>query len=259
MKVSLTTTDVSLFEKVAMKAADEEDEEEEQKVRKPAAKQHTHNKQKGKKARKDDDEDEEEEMAAPTSNNIGTSAVSVKLDEDSCTNALPYAEVVEAVRTGALNVLGRGPLLGYPIAGAVVRVDEISIQADTTVGALSACASLGTRELVRSFSSQLMEPMMHVVVTAASAYMGPVLSDMTGTRRGRILSITHLPDSVQVDAEAPLDAMVGYSSSLRSLTSGNASFSLTFSTYRALTPALQAAIMQKHGVMTAPGEKTADA
>eukprot|EP00160_Parvularia_atlantis_P005231 Unigene14469_Nuclearia_a/m.43608 Unigene14469_Nuclearia_a/g.43608 ORF Unigene14469_Nuclearia_a/g.43608 Unigene14469_Nuclearia_a/m.43608 type:complete len:257 (-) Unigene14469_Nuclearia_a:42-812(-) len=191
---------------------------------------------------------------------IGECNVEIDLREEQCQH-VPYNEAREAVRMGVLSVLGRGPLLGYAVAGASVCVTDVTLTADSSVGAISACATLCVRELLRSFTSRLMEPMMRVYISMTAEHMGAVLADLTGVRRGRIVAITHSRSSasehahnaVQVDAEAPLEAMVGYSTALRSLSSGNASFSLQFATYRVLAGPHQAAVLEKHGILRTAG------
>ena len=89
---------------------------------------------------------------------------------------------------------------------------------------------------------------MRVTVTVSMEHMGNVLADLTGVRRGRVLGIDHLSaQAVRIDAEAPLAAMAGYASALRSVSSGYATFTMQFARYDMVPIESQAAILTAHG------------
>ncbi|EOD30268.1 elongation factor G, partial [Emiliania huxleyi CCMP1516] len=120
-------------------------------------------------------------------------------------------------------------------------------------------ASRGARrgleqEAVAAASPVLLEPVMRVEVQTAEQHLGAVLSELTGApslldaeagpacaRRGSVEKLLTPSDALRqtVLARAPLAAMVGYASALRSLTAGEASLSMEFSHYARVEPAVQ--------------------
>jgi elongation factor G len=163
---------------------------------------------------------------------------------------LDRADLAQALAEGVHSALARGPLLGYPVAGVRVRVTDVTLSADSTLGAVAACAASAVRQVLTSpaASVRLLEPRMRVAVAVGADHMGAVLSDLTGVRRGRVLGIEHVtPTSVRIAAEAPLAALAGYASALRSVSSGYGTFSMQFARYGLVAADAQAAILADHG------------
>ncbi|KAI0225190.1 Ribosome-releasing factor 2, mitochondrial [Massospora cicadina] len=166
------------------------------------------------------------------SNSAGDNLVEVnlKLVGDTA-GRLPAPEVERAVREGLNSAICRGGPLGFPLVRTHLRVTDITHFGPelTTFGALSQCAMLALASLTRqSKLLALLEPVMHVTLTTHSAYLGQVLSDLTGSRNGRVIALgNEASDQLAkstVEAEVPLSSLLGYSSALRSLTAGKASF-----------------------------------
>jgi len=161
---------------------------------------------------------------------------------------LPPADVAQALQDGISGALARGPLLGYAIAGTTVTVTAVELTPESTLAAVAAAAAAAVRDVVAQATPRLLEPLMRVNVAAGADQMGDVLSDLTGRRRGRVLGIDHISaSSVRIDAEAPLSAMTGYASALRSASSGYATFSMQFGRYAMLSPDEQSAVLSSHG------------
>ena len=161
-------------------------------------------------------------------------------------------EVAAAAENGARAALGRGPLLGYPVVRAhvSVRVEELSD------GASPLAVTLATAEAVQRLlqrpaavgGARLLEPVMAVAVTAPDTLIGTVMSDLTGRRRGNIAAIESVREGKsRVTATAPLRALVGYASALRSVTSGAAAFNMAFDSYERMSADAQATVMTEHG------------
>jgi elongation factor G len=86
---------------------------------------------------------------------------------------------------------------------------------------------------------------MKVEVETPENHMGDVMGDLNA-RRGRILGMEARVGGVQViNAEVPLERMVGYSTDLRSMTKGRASYSMEFECYREVPESIQAAVIGK--------------
>ncbi|CAO3568521.1 unnamed protein product [Mortierella alpina] len=113
---------------------------------------------------------------------------------------LPIPILRTAIKNGVLSALSRGPLLGYAQTHLRVRLTDLHLYgADSTPAAISSCVSAAVTEAVRlggnrstgenDHNSVLLEPIMDVRVEVADKDMGSVIGDISGTRRGRVLSL----------------------------------------------------------------------
>ncbi|KAJ9057957.1 Ribosome-releasing factor 2, mitochondrial, variant 2 [Entomophthora muscae] len=161
-------------------------------------------------------------------------------------NILP-ADIERAVREGLDSAIGRGGPLGFPLTRTRIRISNITHFGPelTSSGSLSQCAMQALGELCRERNHlALLEPVMNVILSTNSAYLGSVLSDISGARNGRILSLDNdesnaAPSQLAkrtIEAEVPLSSLIGYSSALRSLTAGTASFSMRQAGYAVVPP-----------------------
>jgi elongation factor G len=143
--------------------------------------------------------------------------------------------------------MDRGLAAGYPVVDIrVTLVDGKSHSVDSSDAAFQTAGALALREAAAGTTVQLLEPVDEVAIRVPDAYVGPVMSDLSG-RRGRVLGTE--PDSGErtlVRAEIPATELVRYATELRSLTSGTASFSRAFLRYEPL-PAHLADGVQKNG------------
>ncbi len=138
-------------------------------------------------------------------------------------------EIYDAIERAVTNAFGGGIVLGYPCVDIGVRL--VGIQYDeltATPFAFEACASMAFDEACRKAGPVQLEPVMKVDIMTPKDYMGDVMSLLS--QRGGLI---HGSDSrVAIDvvhAEAPLAVMFGFSTSLRSVSQGRASFSMEFS------------------------------
>ncbi len=171
---------------------------------------------------------------------------------------LDKEEIGNALHSGILSALYRGPILGFPITGLHIKVHSLKLFGlESTKTAISACVSKALGEAMKNGAPALLEPLMEVEVEVPDECLGDVLADLTGTRRGNIFGLetsgqsidyNHsieiyappdstytLPDEQQqviikpkriIKAHVPLSTLLGYSSSLRSLTGGTGSFNI---------------------------------
>jgi elongation factor G len=124
-----------------------------------------------------------------------------------------------------------GVQANYPAQNIGVRLFDGSYHdVDSDALSFELCARLAFRESARKASPQLLEPVMMVEVTTPEDYMGDVIGDLNG-RRGIIIKMDNNIDGSIVRAKVPLAEMFGYSTDLRSLTQGRASYSMEFSEY----------------------------
>ena len=90
--------------------------------------------------------------------------------------------------------------------------------------------SIGTKEAMRKAGPIVLEPIMKVEVRAPEEYFGTVVGDIN-SRRGIVTSTDQIGNTQVVNAMVPLSETFGYSTDLRSLTQGRASYSMEFDHY----------------------------
>ncbi|KAF9975861.1 Ribosome-releasing factor 2, mitochondrial [Actinomortierella ambigua] len=138
-----------------------------------------------------------------TGDEAGTAAAMEKAAAEgivipSGTTDMPLPALRSAVKNGMLSALSRGPLLGYAQTHLRVRLTDLHLYgAESTPAAISSCVAAAVTEAIRqgggsgspSQSSVLLEPIMDVRVEVADKDVGTVVGDISGTRRGRVLSL----------------------------------------------------------------------
>lgn len=162
-------------------------------------------------------------------------------------------DLVEAVVEGVEAGLAQGcpgEVAGMPIIGTKVELlpGGCRVDSSTNVASMKAAAARAVVDAARNAQLRLVEPVMQVTIDVPEERSGVVMSDVTGRRRGTISEIL-VSDSTHmaiVHALLPLSAVIGYSSSLRSLTAGEASFSVEFAHYHAVEEGLQERVLRDH-------------
>ena len=172
---------------------------------------------------------------------------------NSVENALPEGDeylkfpkdLLAAALEGIGDSLSRGPLLGYPVVDVCARlVAATFIEGDSSVASFRAAATMGTNQAIEKAGARLLEPVMSVEVVGPEEFIGNVHSDLN-TRRGRVLGLGPRGNAQVVQAQVPLAEMVGYATSLRSVTQGRASHSMQFAAYSEVPVDLQQQIITK--------------
>jgi len=162
---------------------------------------------------------------------------------------LPEGSIPVGLVPGLLDTLKTaaegGGLYGYPVVGVVVTALEARLgeQAQPEI-ALNSAATLAFRETLRKADVCVLEPIMKLEIRTPEEHLGAVVKNL-GSRRAVIRETRFLRSGVIVEGTAPLSEMFGYSTSLRSLTQGRASFNMEPLDYRPIPPALLAALVQK--------------
>ena len=119
-----------------------------------------------------------------------------------------------------------GGMFGYPLMKARVTLLDVEVRAEeTTDTALQAAASMAVREATDKAGGVLLEPIMRVEVVTPAAFLGNIQSDLNA-RRAMIVNSELRGDLSVLEVHAPLSQMFGYSSRIRSLSQGLASFSM---------------------------------
>jgi elongation factor G len=145
-------------------------------------------------------------------------------------DALP-APLLEAIRKGAVESLGSGPLSGYPAVDVGITLTAASLK-DTlsTELAFTVAASMACKEALARANLFMLEPIMAAEVLVPDAFLGEVIGDLN-SRSGKIESIEHKLGVQVIAVEVPLSRMFGYSTNLRSATQGRGTFSMHFARF----------------------------
>ncbi|PKU42668.1 ribosome-releasing factor mitochondrial isoform x2 [Limosa lapponica baueri] len=153
-------------------------------------------------------------------------------------------ELQGAIENGITNSCIQGPLLGFPVQGIDVTVQSLTVHPDTSHTMVSACVSRCMQKALKKAGIQILEPLMNLEITVSEDHLSAALADLA-QRRGSIQEIQSRQDNRVVVASVPLAEMMGYSTVLRSLTSGSATFTLELASYQALNSQEQNALLQR--------------
>ena len=152
-------------------------------------------------------------------------------------------EYISSVKKGFEMARSRGPLAGFEVVRIRMVLEDGSAHAvDSSDLAFQVCARTAFRQAVRDSKPVLLEPIMKVEAEVPSEFQGPVIGDLAA-RRAIITSSEMKANSAVIHAEVPLANMFGYSTDLRSLTKGQATFSMEFVCYRPTPAAVQEEIL----------------
>jgi elongation factor G len=151
----------------------------------------------------------------------------ISFRNEASTRAVPR-DLVIAVERGARTALGRGVVAGYPINDAIVTLlDGSHHPLDSNEMAFQIATSQAIAEALSKAEPVLLEPVMSLDVVAPDQYVGTVVGNLS-SRRARILGIEARGGAQAISAEVPLSSMFGYSTDVRSLTQGRATFTMQF-------------------------------
>ena len=151
----------------------------------------------------------------------------------------------EFVEQGILDGLITGILANYPLIDVGVRVISGGFHpVDSTEVAFRSAAIMALREAARAAQPALLEPVMAVEIVTPDEHLGDVIGDVNG-RRGRIKEMAAQEGAQVVHAEIPLAELFGYSTGLRSLTRGRASYSMEPARFEAVPLNLQESIVNR--------------
>jgi elongation factor G len=140
-------------------------------------------------------------------------------------------EFIPAVNKGVVEALQDGVLAGYPVVDVKVTLFDGSFhEVDSNENAFKMAAIFAFKDGMRAASPVLLEPIMAVEVETPEEKMGDVMGDLS-SRRGVIQGMDDLPSGKAIKGEVPLAEMFGYSTTLRSLTQGRATYTMEFKHY----------------------------
>ncbi|WP_460537104.1 elongation factor G [Chitinimonas naiadis] len=155
-------------------------------------------------------------------------------------------EFIPSVDKGIQNTLKAGVLAGFPVVDVKVRLTFGSYHdVDSSQIAFELAGSLAFKEAMRRAGPVILEPMMAVEIETPEEYMGDIMGDIS-SRRGMLQGMDDNPaGGKMVKAEVPLSEMFGYSTTLRSMSQGRATYSMEFKHYSEAPRNVAEAIINK--------------
>lgn len=140
-------------------------------------------------------------------------------------------EYIPAVEKGCVEAMNTGVLANYPMLDVVVSAFDGSFHpVDSSEMAFKIAASIGFKDGCKKADPYLLEPMMSVEVMTPEDYMGDIIGDLA-SRRGQVHGFTDKSGYKSINATVPLAEMFGYTTSIRNVSQGRASYTMQFSHY----------------------------
>ncbi len=151
---------------------------------------------------------------------------------DSIKGGVVPREYIPAVQKGCVETLTNGVLAGYPVVDVKVTLIFGSYhEVDSNENAFKMAGSMAFKDGMRQASPVLLEPMMAVEVECPEEYAGTVMGDLS-SRRGMVQGMEDMIGGGKViRAEVQLSEMFGYSTTVRSLSQGRATYTMEFKQY----------------------------
>ena len=155
-------------------------------------------------------------------------------------------EFIPSVEKGFKYAMENGPLAGFPIQNMKVRLYDGSFHdVDSDSLSFELASRIGFRESTKKASPVLLEPIMSVEVVTPDEFTGGVTGDLN-KRRGIMKGMDMKGNAQIIKADVPLSELFGYVTDLRTLSSGRASASLTFSHYNNVPKNIAEEIIKKN-------------
>jgi len=154
-------------------------------------------------------------------------------------------EYISSVDKGIQESMENGVFAGFKMEGVKVTLFDGSFhEVDSSEMAFKIAGSMGFREGAKQCNPVLLEPVMNVELVSPEEYMGDIVGDIN-RRRGMIKEMDESPSGKVVRAEVPLREMFGYSTALRSLSQGRATYSMEFDKFAEVPKNIAAEIVNK--------------
>ncbi|KAL0103381.1 hypothetical protein PUN28_017565 [Cardiocondyla obscurior] len=146
-----------------------------------------------------------------------------------------HPRVMNAIKNGVNAALLHGVKLNCPVINVGVKLHWLEVVRGTSDTIISAAALQCIRKLLQNGNSVLLEPIMQLEIVAPERYSSSINADLT-RRRATIQQIDIRGNNKVIRTLVPLSELLGYSTTLRIVTSGNGTLSLEFSHYQVMTP-----------------------
>ena len=154
-------------------------------------------------------------------------------------------QYIPAVEKGIQDARKKGFLAGFPMVDFRVRLKDGQYHdVDSSEMAFKIAGSLAYQQAMEQARATILEPIMHVDITAPAEYIGDIMGDLN-SRRGRVEGVDADGDAQTVKARVPLAEMLTYGSTLRSITQGRGSFHMESSHYEEVPRSLQEKVISE--------------
>jgi elongation factor G len=157
-------------------------------------------------------------------------------------------EFIPAIDKGIQEAIKTGVLAGYPMVDIKISVFDGSYHdVDSNEMAFKIAGSMGFKEGAKKANPVILEPIMDVEVVTPEDYLGNVMGDLN-KRRGVVQSSEDTPTGKSIRAEVPLAEMFQYSTTLRSMSQGRASYTMEFKKYQEVPRNVAETLLKKEAV-----------
>jgi elongation factor G len=154
-------------------------------------------------------------------------------------------EFIKPAEQGLREAVQTGVLAGYPVVDLHIEIIDGSYhQVDSSEIAFKLAASMAFKDACAKSGMRLLEPIMELEIDTPDEHMGDVIGDVS-SRRGKIVSVDTKKSATKIVAHVPLAELFGYSTTLRSLTKGRASYSMEPSHFEQVPAVVQKQILEK--------------
>ena len=168
----------------------------------------------------------------------------IELENEIVGGSIPK-EYIKPVEEGVREALESGVLAGYEVVDVkVTLLDGSYHEVDSSEIAFKIAGSMALKEAARRARPVLLEPVMRVEIVVPEEYMGAVTGDLH-SRRGRVESTESRLGSAIIQCKVPLSEMFGYSTDMRSMTQGRATYTMHFSHYEEAPKAISEEVVAK--------------
>ncbi len=165
--------------------------------------------------------------------------------DDTVGGSIPR-EFISACEKGFKEAVSKGSLIGFPVVGVRIAVnDGASHAVDSSEQAFKTASIMGFRDGYSEAKPTILEPIMKVEVQAPEEFQGAVMGQIN-QRRGMIIGSENQEGYVVATAEVPLNEMFGYSTDLRSGTQGKGEFTMEFLKYAPVPKQEQELLMAQY-------------
>ena len=156
-------------------------------------------------------------------------------------------EYINACKAGCIEATLNGIIAGYPVIDIHIDlIDGSSHDVDSNENAFKMAAIFAVKDALKKAKCVLLEPIMAVEASTPEDYQGDIMGDLN-RRRGRIQGMDTRGATAILRAEVPLAEMFGYSTAIRTLSSGRASYSMQPSHFEQVPQQIVEAIVEQRG------------
>jgi elongation factor G len=160
-------------------------------------------------------------------------------------------EYINACKQGVQEAMLNGVIAGYPVVDVHVDIVDGSYhEVDSNENAFKMAAIFAAKDAMKKAKPILMEPIMAVECTTPEQYQGDLMGDLN-RRRGKIQGMDTKGNACILKAEVPLSEMFGYSTAIRTLSSGRANYSMTPSHFEQVPNNIVEQIVEQRGASKA--------